>query len=89
MLKTQYGFQKARSTQHAIHIIRRILEVGESTTNKLLLVLLDWKKNIGQANQGRIVHSTEKSQHTGKIVRVIAALYDTPTFIVEIDGVKS
>ena len=41
---TQYGFRKARSTQQAIHIIRRVMEGGESTTNKLLLVLLDWEK---------------------------------------------
>ena len=32
MLKTQYGFRRASSTQHVIHI-RRILEAGESTTN--------------------------------------------------------
>ena len=44
MLKTQYGSRKARSTQHAIHIIRRVLEAGEITTNKLLLVLLDWEE---------------------------------------------
>ena len=44
MHRTQYGFRKARSTQHAIHIIRRILEAGESSTNKILMVLLDWKK---------------------------------------------
>ena len=44
MHKTQYGFRKAKSTQQAIHIIRRALEAGESTTNKLLLVLLDGRK---------------------------------------------
>ena len=44
MMRTQYGFRKARSTQHAIHIIRRILEVGEGTTSRLIMVLLDWEK---------------------------------------------
>ena len=28
--KTQYGFRKAKSTQQAIHIVRRILEAGEA-----------------------------------------------------------
>ena len=42
--RTQYGFRKARGTQQAIHIIRRLIEAGESTTNRLALILLDWEK---------------------------------------------
>ena len=44
MQRTEYGFRKAKSTQQAIHIVRRILEAGESSTGKLLMVLLDWEK---------------------------------------------
>ena len=60
---TQYGFRKAKSTQQAIHLIRRLLEAGESTTskhstNKLILVLLDWEKAFDKLS------STAKGQHT-------------------------
>ena len=41
---TQYGFRKKRGTAQAIHYIRRIMEKGEKTQTKTLLVLLDWEK---------------------------------------------
>ena len=41
---TQFGFHAQRGTQHAIHIIRRLLEAGESSTSKLVLLLLEWEQ---------------------------------------------
>ena len=38
---TQYGFRKNKSTRQAIHIIRRLTDVGERTGKKLKLLLLD------------------------------------------------
>ena len=42
--RTQFGFRRTRGTQEALHLIRRIIESGESTTSRLILVLLDWEK---------------------------------------------
>ena len=41
---TQYGFRKDKSTADAIHLIRRVIEYGASTSNQLHLLLLDWEK---------------------------------------------
>ena len=35
--KTQYGFRKKKSTSQAIHIIRRILDMGERSDKELFL----------------------------------------------------
>ena len=48
--KTQYVFQKHKSTAHAVDIIRRILDLGERTDQKLNLVLLDWEKAFGKVS---------------------------------------
>ena len=42
--KTQYGFRKNKSAAHAIHIIRRIMDVGYRAGQNLSMVLLDWEK---------------------------------------------
>ena len=43
---TQYGFRPAKSTAHAIYVVRRIQEYAESTGNELYMTLLDWEKNF-------------------------------------------
>ena len=88
MLKTQYGFRKARSTQRAIHIIRRCLEAGESTTNKLLLVLLDWEKAFDKLTRNGLFNALKRANIPNNMIKVIEALYDTPTFMVEIEGTQ-
>ena len=64
MHTTQYGFRKAKSTQQAIHIIRRIMERGESTTNKLILVLLDWEKAFDKLSRKGLFNALERSKAT-------------------------
>ena len=81
MLGTQYGFRKARSTQHAIHLIRRILEIGESTSSKLILVLLDWEKAFDKLTREGLFSALRRANIPEKMVRVIEAMYKTPTFI--------
>ena len=49
--KTQFGFRTDKATGDAIHLIRRIIEYGESTTNNLYLVLLDWEKALREIDQ--------------------------------------
>ena len=48
--KAQYGFRKDKSTADAIHLIRRIAEHGQQTSNKLHMVLLDWEKAFDRVN---------------------------------------
>jgi hypothetical protein len=43
LTKHQYGFRKARSTRQAVHILRRIIEEGESTTTNTIFTFLDWE----------------------------------------------
>ena len=92
--KTQYGFRKARSTQQAIHLIRRLLEVGESTTsaqstNKLILVLLDWEKAFDKLTLEGLFTALERANIPAKIIAIIKAIYANPEFQVEIEGVAS
>ena len=42
--KTQYGFRKGKSTAHAIHIIRRLMDIGSRAGQQFSMVLLDWEK---------------------------------------------
>ena len=86
---TQYGFRKARSTQQAIHIIRRVMENGESTTNKILMVLLDWEKAFDKLTREGLFSALESANIPGKMIRIVEALYKSPTFQVEVEGGKS
>ena len=80
MHKTQYGFTEARSTQQAIHIIRRILEAGESTTNKIILVLLDWEKAFDKLTRDGLFSALHRANIPEKIIRIIQAIYANPEF---------
>ena len=86
---TQYGFRKARSTQQAIHIIRRILEAGESSTNKILMVLLDWEKAFDKLTRQGLFSALERANLPPKMTQIIQAIYSNPEFQVEIEGVPS
>ena len=79
---TQYGFRKSRSTQQAIHIILRVMEGGESTTNKLLLVLLDWEKAFDKLTREGLFSALERANIPDKIIRIIRAIYANPEFLV-------
>ena len=41
---TQFGFRRKKSTADALHCVRRVIDKGEMTNTKTLLVLLDWEK---------------------------------------------
>ena len=80
MHKTQYGFRKAKITQQAIHIIRRILEAGESTTNRIILVLLDWEKAFDKLSREGLFSALHRANIPEKIIKVIQAIYANPEF---------
>ena len=60
--RTQYGFRKQKGTADAIHCIRRIIDKGESTGTKTLMVLIDWEKKNRQGRSKRIAHRLGKDE---------------------------
>ena len=42
--ETQYGFRPAKSTAHAIFVIRRMQDFAEKSNPPLDMTLLDWEK---------------------------------------------
>jgi hypothetical protein len=87
--QTQYGFRKNRGTQHAIHLIRRLLEQGESTTGRLILVLLDWEKAFDKLTREGMFSALQRSGLPPKLLSLLRALYAHPLFYVEIDSAAS
>jgi hypothetical protein len=85
----QYGFRKARSTQQAIHLVRRMLEQGESTTSRLLFLLLDWEKAFDKITRPGLFSALRRAGLPSTILSLIQALYAAPEFFVSIDGHKS
>jgi len=49
MRATQYGFRTKRGTADAIQYVRRLMDKGEMTNTRTLLVLLDWEKAFDKA----------------------------------------
>ena len=87
--KTQYGFRKNRGTEDALQCIRRIVEQGEMTGNKTILLLLDWEKAFDKVYKTGLYKALERMGIGEKMLRVLRNVYNNPTFMVEIDGFKS
>ena len=87
--KTQYGFRANRSTADALHCVRRVIDVGESTGRKTLLVLLDWEKAFDKIDQRMLFHAMERMRIHPKLVALTRAMYAQPQFCVELDGQTS
>lgn len=83
--RTQYGFRKRKRTVNAIQSIRRIIDKGESTGTKTLMVLIDWEKAFDKADQKGLLIALERMNVCGKILNLIRALYNKPQFKVTIE----
>ena len=57
---TQYGFRQKRSTQQALHYVQRIIEKGEKTNTKTLMVLLDWEKAFDKVIHNKLFEALER-----------------------------
>jgi len=84
--KTQYGFRKDKSTGDAIHLVRRVIEYGESTKNQLHLLLLDWEKAFDKVDREALMEAMQRMGVDEKLIRIVRSLYKNTTFKVEIDG---
>ena len=95
--KTQYGFRKQKSTSHAIHIIRRIIDMGErkksdtrtTRNNPTTLLLLDWEKAFDKVSQEGLFEAMSRMNIDEKIIRLTKQLYKNLSFYVEMVGKQS
>ena len=65
---------KARGAAPAIHCIRRILDYGERSGGKILMVLLDWEKAFDKATRQAVSNSLKRLNVPEKMHNVIMSL---------------
>lgn len=87
--QTQYGFRAGRGAAEAIQYVRRMIEAGGSRQDPVLLVLLDSEKAFDRIIHSKMLEALARSKIPDKYLRIIADLYDSPEFMVEIDGKQS
>ena len=87
--KTQFGFRADKATGDAIHLIRRVMEFGESTKNNLYLVLLDWEKAFDKVDRNQLFNSMKRMGVNQKLIDITKSLYRETVFCVELDGYTS
>ena len=77
--KTQYGFRKNKSTSQAIHIVRRMIDIGERTTKDngefTQLILLDWEKAFDKVDQAGLFEAMERMGIDPKLISLTKQLY--------------
>ena len=86
---TQYGFRPAKSTSHAIYIIRRIQDYAESKGAKLNMALLDWEKAFDKILHTKLILALKRLGISNKFLKVIEDCYANPTFFVKDEYGKS
>ena len=87
--ETQFGFRKQKGTADALNCIRRIIEKGEMTGTKTILMLLDWEKAFDKVRKNGLLKVLERMGVEKKMLAVIEAMYNKPTFMVEMEGQQS
>ena len=95
--KTQYGFRSNKSTQQAIHIIRRLIELGERKSSdkrttreyNIHLLALDWEKAFDKVNQTALFEAMERMGIDEKLIKLTKQLYKNPTLKVEMGNQSS
>ena len=79
---TQYGFRPARSTAHAIYIIRRIQDFVEKNGDPLFMILLDWENAFDKVDHKCLCDALERMGIDAKVIGVLKDGYDKATFSV-------
>ncbi len=62
MQNAQCGFRKGMIASYVTRILRRSLDVPESSSAPILAVILDWGKTFGRLHQHRIEYALTKFQ---------------------------
>ena len=77
--------ERKNGTADAIHCVRRIVDKGESTNTKTLMVLIDWEKAFDKVDQQGLFIALERVNMSQKIVNLIKAMYANPQFKVSVE----
>jgi hypothetical protein len=86
---THNGFRAKRGTADAISYIRRLIDKGESTNTRTLLVLLDWEKAFDKILHPKLFEALKRMNVPDKICAAVRSLYKDPTFYVHLEGRSS
>ena len=81
--KTQYGFRPAKSTTHAIYIIRRLQDFAERSRHPLFLTLLDWEKAFDKVEHKALCEAMKRLGIEDGLIEALKDGYDKATFFVE------
>ena len=63
-----------------------MIDKGEMTRTKTLLVLLDWEKAFDKVRHDKLLEAIRRMRAPPKFISVIESLYAKPTFMVEMDA---
>ena len=85
----QFGFRTKRSTQYAVHLVRRLMDIGEATQLPVALVLLGWEKAFDKIEHGALFKALQRMGITGNVFAAIKKIYASPKFFVDIEGTLS
>ena len=86
LAKNQYGFREERSTAHAIHILRRVIDLGERHNEKIHIILLDWEKAFDKVTHEGLHNALERMNIAPKLRNLIKEPHKAPNFYVEMEG---
>ena len=87
---TQFGFRSGCSTQDAIFLLRRRVEIAHAQRNGRLLVLaLDWAKAFDSLEPKAMIAALGRFGVPPKFLSVISAIYSDRSFKVVDNGVTS
>ena len=85
----QFGFRNERSTANALHMVRRMINTGESTQTNAYLLLLDWEKAFDKVLHPALFNAMKRLNVDPKVISLTKMLYSKPMFCTKIDGVQS
>ena len=73
--RSQFGFRKHCSTEDAIYIVRRTVELANARgSGSINLLALDWKKCFDSVHVGRLVDALRRSGITRSMLRMISSM---------------
>ena len=87
--KTQYRFRPAKSTAHAIYVIRKIQDFVERSRHPLFLTLLDREKTFGKVDHKALCEAMKRLGIEEGIIETLRDGYSKATFYVEDENGKS
>ena len=78
--RTQYGFRKSKSCAHALHLIRRIIDLGEMSNENIITIFLDWEKAFDKVNHKKMIEALKRVKIPQHYHDIIEDLYSSPQF---------